>query len=1179
MKNNINGIFLLFLLLSSSLISQTHLQIPDDGWNVWLDTAAQWKNDSLFLPDEVNLNTLPVNRPTGGWESLNQRNARQVTLPATVEQYFWGATGYRPYRNGEYAYEQEDPTVFNGNYLGVSWWWRDVEVPKSFKGKHVLLHIRGARLRAEVFVNEKLVGYNIITEIPFSCDISSAILPGKKNRIAIRITNPGGRLDWVDTELMTWGNTQQRFHKSHGFGGLDRGMEITAHDSLMISDAWVLNTDKVNTIRAYAIVKNLSSKTLKATMHFAISAISSKRRDVVAERTLVLLPGAVDTIVMQLENKKAKLWSNETPNLYHLNISISSAKPKYTDLCTVTFGYRWFDAEGIGNNAMLRFNGKRIRLTSAISWGFWGLNGLFPTRELAEREVTAAKSLGLNCIQFHRNIGKEEVLDAQDRLGLMRYMEPGGGQTALGEKFSLYASSPTAPVDVSGKNGEPQTFAERYMEEKIVRMVRAYRSHPSLLLYAIQNEIHPDLQNPRIFHLLRRIHQEDPSRIVVLKSGFPSGSPSTNQAWMKPYSNEVMYDSGNAYSGWWDDHTVGGPGVWRDELYKNPTEFTHRSTNDKEIVMWGEMLGAAVPDNHKRMVEEINRLGGNSYDLKEHQEILSAYNSFIDRWGFRKAFPDVDALFVSIGNKSYDFWGRVIETARLAEANDYFVISGWESTAIENHSGLVDNLRMFKGEPSLLKNRLAPLRIAIKTSSVVYAVGDSLFVDLYLLNETHQPHPTFLSLYITYPSLYSKFVGTFVVPNFETDKFVYPVVERFPLGTVEMEGEYTITAKLQTIDNVTTDEKVLVVQPASSDILQKKRIGVISSLPELQTTKEIFPGVTAEPYKAGERYDLLLAANRFTRPAATQTDPTTEIQGTDDDEIYRTINYGDANSMEFLIPNLPKDSAVVTLKFAELFQNAVNMRVFDVALNGTVVLKDFDVFKFAGGKNIAFDTSFNVFLTNGALHITFPRVPKPSARICGIKIEMKDTVVAINCGGHEYRDKQGVIWKPYGPPQHLNAAILEEVKRGVPLVVLSEGQAATEAFGRELGDAGAFHYNGCLSEAFASWMGSWYFVRSHPVYDGLPANCAMGSYYQVPVTNGTGMLIDGENVEIFAAYSRDHSRQIAAASFVTQLGKGKVIVHTIPGMVSNLLGERAGIHPVMFQRLLFNSLHFALSTR
>ncbi len=48
----------------------------------------------------------------------------------------------------------------------------------------------------------------------------------------------------------------------------------------------------------------------------------------------------------------------------------------------------------------------------------------------------------------------KEVLNAQDRYGLLRYMEPGGGQTAFGEEFTLYANSPSDSIDTSGKGGE-----------------------------------------------------------------------------------------------------------------------------------------------------------------------------------------------------------------------------------------------------------------------------------------------------------------------------------------------------------------------------------------------------------------------------------------------------------------------------------------------------------------------------------------------------------------------------------------------------------------------------------------------------------------------------------------------------------------------------------------------------
>ena len=85
------------------------------------------------------------------------------------------------------------------------------------------------------------------------------------------------------------------------------------------------------------------------------------------------------------------------------------------------------------SNAVFRLNGKRTKIYTAISWGYWGLNGMFPVPELAEKEVRSAQALGLNCLNFHRNLAKEDVLRWHDRLGVLRYMEPGAGKMAIGK--------------------------------------------------------------------------------------------------------------------------------------------------------------------------------------------------------------------------------------------------------------------------------------------------------------------------------------------------------------------------------------------------------------------------------------------------------------------------------------------------------------------------------------------------------------------------------------------------------------------------------------------------------------------------------------------------------------------------------------------------------------------------
>ena len=65
-------------------------------------------------------------------------------------------------------------------------------------------------------------------ELPFECDLTHAADPGGFNLLAIRLTNPFGRYDWVDGLNAQWGAV--KLYRSHGFAGLDRGMTISAHD-------------------------------------------------------------------------------------------------------------------------------------------------------------------------------------------------------------------------------------------------------------------------------------------------------------------------------------------------------------------------------------------------------------------------------------------------------------------------------------------------------------------------------------------------------------------------------------------------------------------------------------------------------------------------------------------------------------------------------------------------------------------------------------------------------------------------------------------------------------------------------------------------------------------------------------------------------------------------------------
>lgn len=105
------------------------------------------------------------------------------------------------------------------------------------------------------------------------------------------------------------------------------------------------------------------------------------------------------------------------------------------------------------------------------------------------------------------------------------------------------------------------------------------------------------------------------------------------------------------------------------------------------------------------------------------------------------------------------------------------------------------------------------------------------------------------------------------------------------------------------------------------------------------------------------------------------------IAGTTDDAVYQTERYGDFG----YAVDLANGTYEVTLKFAEIYFASAGLRLFDVKAENALVLNDFDVFKAAGGKNVAVDRTITVDVSDGKLNLDFVSV-KNNAKISGIEI-------------------------------------------------------------------------------------------------------------------------------------------------------------------------------------------------
>jgi hypothetical protein len=125
--------------------------------------------------------------------------------------------------------------------------------------------------------------------------------------------------------------------------------------------------------------------------------------------------------------------------------------------------------------------------------------------------------------------------------------------------------------------------------------------------------------------------------------------------------------------------------------------------------------------------------------------------------------------------------------------------------------------------------------------------------------------------------------------------------------------------------------------------------------------------------------------------------PNHPIADTEEDPVYQSVRY-DVSGYRLPVPN---GRHLVTLRFCEPNYQASGKRVFDVRLQGRLVITNLDIFAQVG-RNRALDfTLADTSVTNGVLEIDFvPRVEFPS--IAGISVEGPNCRTNINCGGPAY---------------------------------------------------------------------------------------------------------------------------------------------------------------------------------
>ncbi len=360
-------------------------------------------------------------------------------------------------------------------------------LPEGFAapGFRVLLHFGAVDQVAEAWVNGKSVVRHEGGYLPFSADITAALLPGE-NRLEVKAVDTLSR-DYP------YGKQHKRPH----------GMWYTPVSGIW-QPVWLEAVPERGAVSALRITPDLTGIDVEVEAggaEFTVSVPLGEGRYVTARG----VEGSV-----RLELPHPHLWSPEDPYLYELTATTE------TDRVESYFALRTVTTREISGRPRLCLNGKPVFLHGVLDQGYFE-DGLFLPAEPEEyeRDILRMKELGFNTLRKHVKIEPEAFYHACDRLGMLvlQDMVNSGGYGYLRDTVIPNFVSRRRSDLGGGGSEKRKAFFERHCLDTVAHL----QNHPCIVGWTIFNEGWGQYDSDRICRLLKGA---DPARFFVSASGW-----------------------------------------------------------------------------------------------------------------------------------------------------------------------------------------------------------------------------------------------------------------------------------------------------------------------------------------------------------------------------------------------------------------------------------------------------------------------------------------------------------------------------------------------------------------------------------------------------------------------------------------------------------------------------------
>lgn len=454
---------LLIIFLSSTVATRAN---ADPAWqNPAVNSENRLPLHATFVSD------VPVSDLSGTWKfrGFNTPEEREDGFYASgVDDASWGTMsvpgcwelngfGDPIYLNNGYPWpgSKEDlnpPFVpSEGNHVGQ--YRRIFQVPAGWKGRDIILTIGSATSNVRVWINGQKAGYSEDSKLQADFDITSLVRFGKENLIALEVFR------WCDGTYLE----DQDFWR---LSGIARGVWVRALPKARIEDIRISADMDGN----YRIVTSVTKGVKK--LRFFIDG-----QEVPAEGRIA----------------NPRLWSAESPNLYHLEVRASDAKGE-SFKAELDFGFRTVEIKG----RQLFVNGQPILIKGVNRHEISSTGGYVVSREEMIQDIRLMKELNINAVRTSHYPNDPEWYALCDRYGIYVMDEANNESHGLGD----------AKDRTLARNPE---YASAHLE-RVQRMVCRDFNHPSILFWSLGNEAGDGPNFEACYHWIK---SEDSSRPVL----------------------------------------------------------------------------------------------------------------------------------------------------------------------------------------------------------------------------------------------------------------------------------------------------------------------------------------------------------------------------------------------------------------------------------------------------------------------------------------------------------------------------------------------------------------------------------------------------------------------------------------------------------------------------------------